>query len=206
MLAAAVALSTSVWATGPAKSVSAPAAKATAKPASFKVNTEASTLVWLAKKVTGEHTGTLKLASGTIETAGNKLTGGTFAVNMESITVTDLKDAEYNGKLVGHLKSPDFFDIANHKTATLVIKSVKAGKEANAYDVTGDLTIKGITKPITFPATVTISADKVVAVAKVTVDRTNYDIKYGSGKFFANIGDKAIYDDFTLDLNVVAGK
>jgi polyisoprenoid-binding protein YceI len=174
-------------------------------PVSFKVDAKASSINWLAKKVTGEHNGTVAFSAGVVETDGKALTGGNFTVDMSSLAVLDLKDPEYNGKLKGHLSSPDFFDIAAHKTAKLVIKSVKS-TGANAYDVTADLTIKGITKPITFPATVAIAGNKVTATAKVTVDRTNYDIKYGSGKFFENLGDKAILDDFVLDLNVVATK
>jgi polyisoprenoid-binding protein YceI len=96
--------------------------------------------------------------------------------------------------------------VANHKEAKLVIKSAKAGKTKGSYDVTADLTIKGITKSVTFPADVTVAADKVIAKATVTIDRTAYDIKYGSGKFFPSIGDKAIYDDFTLTLDLVASK
>jgi len=177
-----------------------------AKATAFKVNTEASSILWLAKKVTGEHSGTVKFNSGSIETKGTTFTGGTFSVNMESMLVTDIKDPTYNGKLLGHLKGQDFFDVTNHKTSTLVVKSVKPGAEKNSYDVTADLTIKGITKPVTFPATVTIAGDKVTALAKVTIDRTSYDVKYGSLKFFADLADKAIYDDFVLDLNVIAGK
>jgi polyisoprenoid-binding protein YceI len=174
-------------------------------PVSFKVDAAKSNITWLAKKVTGEHSGRLTFQSGTVLTDGKALTGGTFTVDMTTLIVTDITDKETNGKLVGHLNSPDFFDVAGHKTSTLAIKNVKAtGKDT--YDVTADLTIKGITKPVTFPATVTITGSNVTAKATVKVDRTNYDIKYGSGKFFEGLGDKVIYDDFTIDLNVVAAK
>lgn len=173
--------------------------------ATFKVNPAKSSVTWVGKKVTGEHTGKVNFQDGTIVTDGKAFTGGTFNVNMKSITCTDITDPETNGKLIGHLSSPDFFDIGNHGVAKLVVTKV-AKTGANTYDVTGDLTIKGITKPVTFPATVVISGAGATAKATVKVDRTAYDIKFGSGKFFEGLGDKVIYDDFTLDLNVVAGK
>lgn len=173
--------------------------------ATFKVNPAKSSITWVGKKVTGEHTGKVNFQDGTIVTDGKAFTGGTFNVNMKSITCTDITDAETNGKLIGHLSSPDFFDIANHGVAKLVVTKV-AKTGANTYDVTGDLTIKGITKPISFPATVVVTPTGATAKATVKVDRTNYDVKYGSGKFFEGLGDKAIYDDFTLELDVVAAK
>jgi polyisoprenoid-binding protein YceI len=108
---AATALGFSAWAGGPAATAKAGGPKA---PSTYKVIPEASNIVWLAKKVTGEHTGTIKFASGTVEANGPVLTGGTFLVDMTTMVNTDLKDAEYNGKLMGHLKSPDFFDVASH--------------------------------------------------------------------------------------------
>jgi len=95
--------------------------------------------------------------------------------------------------LEGHLNSEDFFATEKHSTSTLVFTDVKStGK--NSYEVTGDLTIKDITKPVVFD--VSIYGSK--ATATVKVDRTNYDIKYGSGNFFENLGDKTIYDEFDL--------
>ncbi len=175
------------------------------KPITFKADVSKSSLTWLAKKVTGEHAGTVKLADGTLTLDGNKLTGGSFTMDMTSITCTDITDATHNGKLIGHLKSDDFFSVAKHPKASFKITKVEA-TTANAYNVTGDLTIKGITKPVTFPATVTISGGKAEAAAKITVDRTKYDIRYGSKSFFDNLGDKVIYDEFTIDLKLVAAK
>ena len=122
---------------------------------------------------------------------------------MTSIVCKDLKDAEYNGKLVGHLKNDDFFATDKFPKANFVLKSAKS-TGVDTYDISGDLTIKGITKPVTFPATVKVTGKALTAVAKITVDRTLYDIKYGSGSFFDNLGDKAINNDFTLDVNMVA--
>lgn len=177
---------------------------------SYKVNAEQSTFNWHAKKVTGEHMGLVKFAVGSIETDGKILTGGNFDIDMTTITCTDLT-GEWNGKLIGHLNSPDFFAVDNFKTANLKIKSASAIKgakaAANNYNVVADLTIKGITKEITFPAFVVIKkSGEVVANANFDIDRTAYDIKYGSKSFFEGIGDKAIDDKFNVKIRVVATK
>ena len=156
------------------------------------VNTEKSTVTWKAYKVTGSHTGTVDLNSGALMFEDGTLTGGEFEVNMTSLTATDL-EGEWKDKLVGHLKSDDFFSVENNPTSTLVFTDVKAtGK--NSYEVTGDLTIKGITKPVTFDLSVYGSK----ATATMKVDRAEYDIRYGSDSFFDNLGDKTIYDEFDL--------
>jgi polyisoprenoid-binding protein YceI len=186
----------------------------TAKPAKtadvLPVDTKASKVEWLGEKVTGKHNGTVMLQSGTVEVAGGRLTGGTFVIDMKSIKDLDLEDAGYNAKLVGHLNSDDFFSVEKNPTATFKITSVAPIKGAAAgkpnYTVNGDLVIKGITNRISFPATVTIAGGTVTAVGTTKVDRTKYDIKYGSGSFFDNLGDKAISNDMTITFNVVAKK
>ena len=162
-----------------------------------------TTIVWLGKKVTGSHDGNIKLSSGSITSDGKAITAGNFEIDMSSITCKDITDAEYNAKLVGHLKNDDFFSTDKFPKAMFVLKSAKA-KGNDLYDLTGDLTIKGVTKPVTFPATIKTVGKTLTATAKIVVDRTIYDIKYGSGSFFDNLGDKAIDNDFTLDVNLVA--
>ncbi len=159
-----------------------------------EVKAEESTVTWKAYKVTGSHTGTVDLEKGFLMFDDDKLTGGEFTVNMSSLVSTDLEgNPENKGKLEGHLNSEDFFDTQSHPTADLVFTDVKStGK--NSYEVTGDLTIKGTTKPVTFD--VSIYGSK--ATANVKVDRTDYDIKFRSGNFFENLGDKTIYDEFDL--------
>ena len=134
--------------------------------------------------------------------AGKELKGGEFAIDMTSLTDTDLKDAAYNKKLVTHLKSEDFFNAEKFPTAVLKIKSVKSveGFTGPTFEVTGDLTIKGKTNEVKFPAMVQTKDGKTTATANITIDRTKWDIKYGSGKFFTGLGDKLIYDDFKLDI------
>ncbi|MBU2947280.1 YceI family protein [Zobellia uliginosa] len=157
-----------------------------------EVKTETSTITWKAYKVTGSHYGTVDLKSGSLVFDGDKLTGGEFEADMTTLEATDL-EGESKGKLEGHLKSDDFFGTEKHTAAKLVFTKVEpTGK--NSYEVTGDLTIKGVSKPVTFDVSVYGSK----ATATVKVDRTAYDIKYGSGSFFDNLGDKAIYDEFDL--------
>jgi polyisoprenoid-binding protein YceI len=108
------------------------------------------------------------------------------------LTSTDLS-GEYQGKLNGHLNSEDFFGTSKFPTSTLVFKTIGA-KAKDVYTVTADLTIKGKTNPVTFD----IAVNGNTASTKFKVDRTKYDIKYGSGSFFDNLGDKAISDDFEL--------
>ena len=178
-----------------------------AKETPYSVNVQQSKLVWNAKKVTGEHTGKIALKEGTVTMDGAKLTGGKFVADLTSITNTDLTDKEYNGKLIGHLKSEDFFSVEKHPTATFVVTKAVA-KTAGVYDVTGNLTIKGITKPVTFPVTVKPAATGADITGKIVVDRSKYDIKYNSKSFFdaAALGDKMINDDFTIDVKLVAVK
>ena len=142
--------------------------------------------------MTGSHTGTVNLKSGDLVFDNGILKGGEFVVDMTSINCTDL-EGEYKQKLEGHLKSDDFFSVASHETSKLVFTDIKASGK-NSYEVTGDLTIKGITKPVTFDVSVYGSK----ATATLKIDRAQYDVRYGSGSFFDDLGDKTIYDEFDL--------
>lgn len=163
-----------------------------------KVDVSKSTITWVGKKVTGSHEGTVKLKEGNMSFKGNKLIGGKFVVDMNSIEVTDLKSGQGKEKLEGHLKNDDFFGTEKHGMASLAFKTVTP-KAGNVYTVTADLTIKGITKPVTFD----ITADKKSATTSFKIDRTKYDIKYGSGSFFDNLGDRAISDEFEVNVTLV---
>lgn len=161
------------------------------------VNVAKSTITWVGKKVTGQHAGTIKIKDGALFMKAGKIVRGKFTVDMTSIEVTDLKAGEGKEKLEGHLKADDFFGTEKFTTANMNFKTVTP-KANDVYTVVADLTIKGITKPVTFDLTVKGSN----ATAKVVVDRTNYDIKYGSGSFFDNLGDKAISDNFDLTVSL----
>ncbi|WP_234735843.1 YceI family protein [Tellurirhabdus bombi] len=180
--------------------------KAVAKASTYTIDANESTVNWNGKKVTGEHFGTIKISKGSLLVDGSKLTGGTVDIDLRTMTSTDLKDnKEYHDKLINHLKSDDFFGVDKYPTATFKITKVTP-KSGNQYDVTGDLSIKGKTNPVTFPVTVNVKGNTLEAAGKATVDRSKYDIRYGSKSFFDNLGDKAINDEFTLDLKVVAKK
>lgn len=157
-----------------------------------EIKTDESKVVWKGYKVTGSHEGTIAIQSGNLVFEEDKLVGGEFVIDMTTINSTDLQ-GEYKGKLDGHLKSDDFFGVTNHPTASLVFKEVTASGK-NAYTVSGDLTIKGKTNPITF--VISIYGNK--ATTSLKVDRTKYDVKYGSTSFFDGLKDKAIYDEFDL--------
>ncbi len=171
------------------------------KTTTLEANTEKSSIVWDAAKVTGTHTGTIELASGSLDFDGNVLVGGEFTVDMTTINTTDL-EGEWKDKLDGHLKSDDFFGVANYATSSFVITKAKRLNAKN-YEITGDITIKGITQSVTFPAEVDAKAKS--AKAKITLDRTKFNVRYGSNSFFDNLGDKAINDEFTLTVNIVSG-
>lgn len=174
----------------------------------YRPDLDKSTVGWHAKKVTGEHMGHVKIKSGSILVDHHAPSRGEFVIDMTSITCTDIKDAGYNAKLVGHLKSDDFFSVAKHPEAILKVKSfspitgAKAG-EAN-YTIKADLTIKGITKEISFPAVMSVTDRMITAKADIKIDRSEFDVRYGSGKFFDNLGDKMIYDDFTMSVDLTA--
>jgi polyisoprenoid-binding protein YceI len=159
-----------------------------------KVDASKSKITWVGKKVTGQHEGTVKLKDGELIFKNDKLTGGTFTVDMNSIYVTDIKADQGKDKLEGHLKSPDFFGTEKFSTATLVIKKAATSKTKGVYSIIADLTIKGITNPVRFDITVNGNT----ATTKFKIDRTKYDIKYNSGNFFENLGDKVINDEFEL--------
>lgn len=172
-----------------------------AKIENVNVDPNSSKVVWLGKKVTGEHSGEVKIQDGSLTFEGKNFTGGKFTIDMSTITNTDITDKEYNKKLVEHLKGEDFFSTENNKTANFIINSVSKIK-GNEYTIVGDLTIKGKTSPVTFQATVT----KNKARGTLKFDRTTYDIKYGSGKFFQNLGDKMIHDEIQLSIELTAKK
>jgi polyisoprenoid-binding protein YceI len=171
----------------------------------YKVDASKSEVKWNAKKVTGEHYGTVDVKSGSLQVEDNKVKSGTIVMEMTSITVEDLTNESMNQKLTGHLKSDDFFSVDNHPESKLELKEVLL-KTGNEYTFTGDLTIKDITHPVTFDATMDVKNGKVTAKGKVEVDRTLYDIKFRSGRFFSDLGDNLIYDTFTLDFDIVANE
>jgi polyisoprenoid-binding protein YceI len=165
----------------------------------YIVDVERSTIEWSAKKVGGGHTGTVKIADGTLVYGGKALKSGNFQMNMSSITSD-------NARVTTHLKSNDFFSAEKNPMSKFEITKVTSAG-ADRVNITGNLSIKGFTHPVTFPATVKQQKGVLVAVASgIRVDRTKYDIKFRSKTFFGDIGDKAIDDEFELSINLTAKK
>lgn len=163
-----------------------------------KVDLEKSKVNWTGNKIGGSHNGEVRLQSADIEVKGNQITKGTFVMDMNSITNSDLQDQGTKNKLVGHLKSDDFFGVEKYPTSTLVIK--KSTKFSNSKaTVTADLTIKGKTQEVTFD----VNKNNNVYTSKIEVDRSKFDVRYGSKSFFDNLGNKAIDDIFILDVKIV---
>ncbi len=166
------------------------------------VKIKVSTVEWIGKKVTGQHNGSINIKEGKLYVHDGVIERGKIMIDMTTIQVLDL-EGEWAGKLKGHLESDDFFDVKNHDVAVFEIKKVTKGdKEKSKVD--GILTIKGISHPISFDANIEMKDGKLAAYAEVTVDRTLYDIKYGSGKFFEGLGDKMIDDNFIIKFKIAA--
>lgn len=171
----------------------------------LQVNTAESAIGWVGYKVTGQHAGGVKVKSGNLQMNHGVLAGGSFEIDMTSMTCTDLQ-GEMAGKLVGHLSSPDFFGTEKFPTAKFTIKRAIPTDTKGNYKIVGDMTIKETTKEIKFNANVAAVGGKVTATGKIVVDRSDFDIRYGSGSFFDGLGDKTIYDNFDLNVSIVAGK
>lgn len=171
---------------------------------SQNVDPAKSSVKWLGKKVTGQHTGTIQIKEGSFEVEKGKITGGKVVIDMQSIVNLDLTDAGYNAKLVSHLKSDDFFSVASFPTAELTVTKVESN--GNNHTFTGNLTIKGVTNPASFTATSAKDGKNTTYTGILTVDRSKFNIRYGSKSFFDNLGDKVIYDEFTLDFNLVVAE
>lgn len=176
---------------------------AQAQTMAINVDTKNSEVVWRGYKVLGEHHGNIMLNSGVLKMDGSNIVGGEFEIDMTSIDNSDLSGGSKE-KLVGHLKSEDFFDVENHKTATLVITNANR-KSKGEYRITGNLTIKGITHPVMFNTSIEVEDKITRANATIRVDRTMYDIKFRSGKFFEDLGDKMINDNFQLEVSLYIG-
>lgn len=162
------------------------------------IDTEKSSIKWYGEKIGGSHEGYIKLKSGTLEVMDDRIVSGSFMVDMSSITNTDLEDEGYNKKLVDHLKSDDFFGVEKYPEASFVILKSTVFSDGKA-EVSGEITIKGKTEPLSFDVT----RKGNTYMASVDVDRSKFDVRYGSNSFFDNLGDMAIDDIFTLTIKLV---
>jgi polyisoprenoid-binding protein YceI len=172
---------------------------------SVQVDTTQSVITWKAYKVTGSHTGTVVLKSGSLNFGDTGLSGGSFVIDMTSITNTDMSGGGKE-KLENHLKSADFFNVESHPTASFDITKVVSRGTPGDYKVVGNVTIKGINKEIRFNAHIDESAKPRVVTADIQLDRSDFDVRFRSGSFFENLGDKTIYDEFDLSVKLVLAK
>jgi polyisoprenoid-binding protein YceI len=163
----------------------------------YRVDINKSTLKWTGKKVGGSHNGHVRLISGKISMKNKKVKSGSFTIDMKTISNADLGNKSLNKKLVDHLKSDDFFSVKKFPTAKLILSS-STEMSNNELEVMGNLTIKGKTHPISFKG----KKNGNILSAIIVVDRAKYDVRYGSGSFFENLGDKLIYDDFTIEVKL----
>jgi polyisoprenoid-binding protein YceI len=168
---------------------------------SYTVDAAASTVAWKASKITGAgHNGGIAITSGTINTENEAIVAGNFELDMNSITNEDVEDEGKKADLLGHLASADFFDVENNPTSKFEITA------ATADSLTGNLTIKGITKSITIPYTWSEDEAGAKATSSFSIDRSQWDVRYGSSSFFDDLGDKAINDAIEFNVSLALTK
>lgn len=176
----------------------------TEKGKNYKVDLTASTVEWTGTKPSGQHSGTIKISDGAIEVKKDKPVSGNFTIDMTSITDTDLEGRGKEG-LEKHLKSDDFFDVEKNPTATFEITGIapiaatqNVLLEGANYNVSGNLTLRGVTKNVSFPASIEIKDKTLTGTADFNIDRTEWGISYGA--------DGKVAKEIKLKLNIVANK
>ena len=176
-------------------------ATATEESKTYTVSGEKSTVTWLGSKVTGStHEGNVGVTEGQFSVKEGIIAAGRFVLDMNTIQNTDDMDEEMKAKLVGHLKSPDFFNVAEYPNVVFEITS------SSADSLTGNLSIKGITHSITIPYHMDSDDSAVKAHSSFSIDRSAWDVQYGSTSFFDELGDKAINNAIQFDVSLVADK
>lgn len=173
----------------------------------YIVDIDKSKIFWTGKGVNKEHTGFIKIQSGSLLIDTKTITGGFVYINMKSLVNTDIKDAGFKKNLEDHLKGQEFFFAAKFPTSTFKIMKTErldVPEGQPNYKVTGDLTIKGIKNSIDFPATVKYNKKNIHIIGDIKLDRTKWDVKYNSGNYFQDLGDKLIEDDIDLKLDIYA--
>ena len=176
------------------------------KKVNYKVNTESSKINWKGFKPTGSHYGIISLSDGNFIVNKDKIIGGEFIINMNSIVDLDMPaDSEYNAKLVGHLKSPDFFDVEKFPNGSFIIKGSE-NKDGKTI-IKGELTLKGITNPVSFIAEVKIEEGKLIFKSEnFMVDRSKWELRYQSKSFYNDLKDKFIEDNMEISIELIANK
>jgi len=171
--------------------------------AKFQIQTASSTVNWTGKKVLGLHTGSIKILDGFIDVEDHHIVSGEINIDMRSIVITDIEDKETHDNFMAHLLNDDFFSVDRFNTSTLKVSGSRK-IEQNKLLIEGILTIKDISHPVSFVASVEVFTDFLHSLGEIVIDRTLYNIRYGSGKFIDNLGDKLIHDDFVLQFKLIA--
>jgi polyisoprenoid-binding protein YceI len=164
----------------------------------FKVAASLSNIEWKGRKITGSHNGTIAIKDGELSLSDGKLSSGKFVFDTTTIAVLDITDPATNAQFVGHLASGDFFASAEYPEASFEITAVKNNH------IEGTLTIKGIKRSIGFDTEIYVTGDTLTAMGKMNIDRTQFDMKFRSGNFFKDLGDTLIYNDFELNIHIIA--
>lgn len=194
----------------------APKAAASAGAQTLTLDPDASSVTFIGTKPTGQHTGVVNVSDGSSLTLENgNITGGKFEMDLTSFQITDI-EGEMAEKLAGHLKSDDFFDVAKYPTASFEITGVKpyqpTAEEENGEDratarathtVSGNLTLKGVTKNIDFPAALKIDGGMVKGAANFNIDRTQWNVVYGNDE---SLGDRFIRPEVNIQLRISTQK
>lgn len=180
--------------------------------AEYSLVPEASVLKWIGSKPGGEHNGTVKISEGKLSAENGNITAGSFVFDMNTIVCDDLTDEAMNTRLVNHLRSEDFFHVSEFPTAAFEVVSASelsnpsvtaTGGVVPTHNITGNLTIKGVTKSITFPAKVDVTADKVTAVANpFSLNRTEWNVNFMSKSVIAGLKDNFIDDNMILSMEL----
>jgi polyisoprenoid-binding protein YceI len=166
------------------------------------IDTKESVVAWKGSSVEGAHTGYVYISKGELMIKNGQLMGGTVEVDMSTIEGDDHRS---DNNLIRHLKDPDFFDVKKFPFSTIAITGV-ASMNDSSKSITGNLTIKGITHPVTFPANMEVKDGIVKANGKLVIDRTLWGVRYNSGKFFDNLKDQAISDSIEFNIKIAAKK
>lgn len=178
----------------------------------YSVDSRESTMRWTGYYLFsfGEHTGTIQISKGQLTTSNGSINGGSFEIDMTTLNDTDMKPDDGGNDLTNHLKSDDFFAVDKFPTSEFVITKAERIKDARPnepnYDISGILTLKGVKNTLTFPAMISMENNVITAIAKFKFDRTKWNVKYNSGKFFNEIGDGAISDAIGIELKLKASQ
>lgn len=167
----------------------------------FRIDAAGSSLRWEGKGVGKSHHGTISFSDGSLKIINGMPVSGDFVIDMTTIKDKDIESEAMAERLEGHLKSEDFFGVERFPQAKFVLKSAEK-VDGGILHIMGDLTIKGKTNPVMFNTEYSLSGDVARFVGVIEVDRSLYDVRYGSGKFFENLGDRAINDIFTLEFEL----